>query len=200
MHDWHELEFPFRYGYGTMYFKLPGVARMVLQVPPLWDHSGSTGSSLYYEEGADLYRGGSVDQVEARMAPFRRTGADPTRQLAKRRGLSYGSGDRGKPGWTVREEAVADYTFDGKTLRNRSGQKIGEIDRTTVRAWNSARFGEIDRKNIRDVHGKKVAEFDGKTVKDDLGNKIGTLREIQDTIEGEGGISLVALWYFFVRK
>jgi D-alanyl-D-alanine carboxypeptidase len=70
MHDWHRLEFPFRYGYGTMYFKLPGVARMVMQVPPMWGHSGSTGSFLYYDEGADLYMGGSVDQVEARMAPF----------------------------------------------------------------------------------------------------------------------------------
>jgi hypothetical protein len=100
----------------------------------------------------------------------------------------------------MEEEAMADYTFDGKILRNRSGQKMGEIDRTTVRAWNSARLGEIDRKNIRDAHGKKVAEFDGKTVKDDLGNKIGTLREIQNTVDGEGGISLVAVWYFFVRK
>jgi hypothetical protein len=95
---------------------------------------------------------------------------------------------------------MAEYTFDGKILRNHSGQKMGEIDRTTVRAWNSARLGEIDRKNIRDAHGKKVAEFDGKTVKDDLGNRIGTLRGIQEAIDGEGGISLVAVWYFFVRK
>ena len=95
---------------------------------------------------------------------------------------------------------MADYSFDGKSLRDRSGRKMGEIDRTTVRAWNGARFGEIDRKNIRDAHGKKVAEFDGKNVKDDMGNKIAGIGDIQRAVEGEGGISLVALWYFFVRK
>ena len=95
---------------------------------------------------------------------------------------------------------MADYNFDGKRLRNRSGQKMGEIDRTSVRAWNGARLGEIDRQNIRDARGKKVAEFDGKNVKDDMGNKITTIQEIQKTIEGEVGISLVAMWYFFVKK
>jgi hypothetical protein len=95
---------------------------------------------------------------------------------------------------------VAEYSFDGRWLRNQSGQKLGEIDRASVRAWNGARLGEVDRKNIRDAHGKKVAEFDGKSVKDDLGNKMTTLQEIQERIDGERGISLVALWYFFVKK
>lgn len=98
------------------------------------------------------------------------------------------------------DKAMADYDFDGKTLRNRSGQKMGEIDRASVRAWNGARLGEIDRKNIRDSRGKKVAEFDGKVVKDDLGNKLATIQEIQNTISGEGGINLAAMWYFFVKK
>lgn len=95
---------------------------------------------------------------------------------------------------------MADYTFDGKTLRNRTGQKTGEVDRGDIRAWNGARFGEIDRKNIRDAHAKKVAEFDGKVLKDDRGKKIATLQEIQSAVDGEGGIELAALWYFFVRK
>jgi hypothetical protein len=107
-------------------------------------------------------------------------------------------------GWypSVRKENVmADFSFDGKKLRNtRTGQKVGEIDRTRVRAWNAAGFGEIDGKNIRDAHGKKVAEFDGKIVKDDRGKRLATIQEIQAAVEGEAGIELVALWYFFVRK
>jgi len=96
---------------------------------------------------------------------------------------------------------MADFTFEGGKLRNnRTGQKVGEIDRTHIRAWNGARFGEIDRKNIRDAHGKKVAEFDGKVVKDDLGKKLATIQEIQKVVEGGSGIELAALWYFFVRK
>jgi hypothetical protein len=55
-------------------------------------------------------------------------------------------------------------------------------------------------KNIRDAHGKKVAEFDGKNIKDDMGNKINTIQEIQNAIEDEGGIFLVAMWYFFIKK
>jgi len=54
--------------------------------------------------------------------------------------------------------------------------------------------------SIRDAYGNKVAEFDGKNVKDDMGNKIGSLQEIQDTVEGEGGVPLVAVWHFLIRK
>lgn len=95
---------------------------------------------------------------------------------------------------------MADFSFDGKVLRNSSGQKMGEIDRTSIRAWNSALLGQIDRRNIRDSRGKKVAEFDGKTLKDDLGNKLISLKEIQEIVDGEGGINLAALWYFFIKK
>jgi hypothetical protein len=96
---------------------------------------------------------------------------------------------------------MADFTFDGQKLRNnRTGQKVGEIDRAVIRAWNTARFGEIDRKTIRDAHGKKVAEFDGKVLKDDLGKKLATIQEMQKAVEGDAGIELAALWYFFVRK
>ena len=95
---------------------------------------------------------------------------------------------------------MAEYTFDGRWMRKSSGQKVGEIDRSNVRAWNGARFGEIDRKNIRDAHNKVVAVFDGKVVKDDLGKKLATIEEIRKIVEGDVGIEVVALWYFFIRK
>jgi hypothetical protein len=95
---------------------------------------------------------------------------------------------------------MADFTFNGKILKNRTGQKMGEIDRTFIRAWNSSKLGEIDRKSIRNAQSKKVAEFDGKLVKDDLGNQLATIQDIQKLIEGPVGMQLVAMWYFFVRK
>ncbi len=95
---------------------------------------------------------------------------------------------------------MADFTFDGKILKNRIGQKVGEIDRSFVRAWNSSKIGEIDRKNLRNAQSKKVAEFDGKVVKDDLGNKLAAIQDIQKLIDGPVGMQLVAMWYFFVRK
>ncbi|WP_143305755.1 hypothetical protein [Marispirochaeta aestuarii] len=95
---------------------------------------------------------------------------------------------------------MAEYTFDGTTLRDGKGTKMGEIDRSYIRGWNAALLGQLDRKNIRDPRGKKLLEFDGKTVKDDLGKKVTTIKEIQELIDGEADISLVAAWYFLIKK
>jgi D-alanyl-D-alanine carboxypeptidase len=71
MHTWHTLRFPLQYGYGTMYFKLPPLATMVTNMRPLWGHSGSTGSFLYYSSDLNLYMAGTIDQVESPSKPFR---------------------------------------------------------------------------------------------------------------------------------
>lgn len=70
MHDWHRLRFPLQYGYGTMYFELPGPIRTVMGFPPLWGHSGSTGSFLYYAEDLDLYMAGTINQTASQSKSF----------------------------------------------------------------------------------------------------------------------------------
>jgi D-alanyl-D-alanine carboxypeptidase len=70
MHNWHKLHFSLQYGYGTMYFKLPRLATMVTNMRPLWGHSGSTGSFLYYADDLNLYIAGTIDQVESPSKPF----------------------------------------------------------------------------------------------------------------------------------
>ena len=60
-------------------------------------------------------------------------------------------------------------------------------------------FGQVEKKNLRNSHGKKVAEFDDKEIKDDKGKKIIAIKDVQNVIEGEAGINLAALWYFFVK-
>lgn len=67
MHNWHALEFPIKYGYGTMCFELPPSQN----IPPLWGHSGSTGSFLYYSEDWNMYIAGTINQVQAKSTPFR---------------------------------------------------------------------------------------------------------------------------------
>ncbi len=95
---------------------------------------------------------------------------------------------------------MADYSFDGKRLvKKSSGQKLAEIDRDNIRSYNGAIFGQIQGKNLRDNHGKKVAEFDGKDVKDDKGKKVKSIKDIQAIIEGDPGINMAAMWYFFVK-
>ena len=70
MHDWRKWRFPLEYGLGTMYFSFPQPMRSLMRMPPLWGHSGSTGSFLYYCEDADLYLAGTLDRVDAQVAPF----------------------------------------------------------------------------------------------------------------------------------
>ncbi|MBN1439718.1 MAG: beta-lactamase family protein [Anaerolineales bacterium] len=69
MHDWRPLRnLPFKYGFGTMYLEMSSV--MGLNAPPVWGHSGSNGSFLYYSEELDLYVAGTINQTEDRMTPF----------------------------------------------------------------------------------------------------------------------------------
>ncbi len=95
---------------------------------------------------------------------------------------------------------MAEYLFDGKKLRKRSGQKEGELVGNTVSAWNGTQVGRIDGKTMLDPQGKRVAEFDGKSVRDEAGKKLATIEDIKKIVEGEAGIALAAMWYFFVWK
>ncbi|MGA2639445.1 MAG: serine hydrolase domain-containing protein [Spirochaetia bacterium] len=70
MHGWRKWHFPLDYGYGTMRFRLPRVVSAIMKVGPLWGHSGSTGSFLYYSEDLDLYMAGTIDQTESQSKPF----------------------------------------------------------------------------------------------------------------------------------
>jgi D-alanyl-D-alanine carboxypeptidase len=70
MHDWRKWHFPMKYGLGTMLFSFPSPMRSLLKMPPLWGHSGSTGSFLYYCESDNLYLAGTIDQADSRVKPF----------------------------------------------------------------------------------------------------------------------------------
>jgi D-alanyl-D-alanine carboxypeptidase len=70
MHGWRKWHFPLDYGYGTMRFRLPRGLASILKVRPLWGHSGSSGSFLYYSEDLDLYMAGTINQTESQSKPF----------------------------------------------------------------------------------------------------------------------------------
>jgi D-alanyl-D-alanine carboxypeptidase len=70
MHDWRKWRFPLEYGLGTMLFSFPQPTRSLMRLPPLWGHSGSTGSFLYYCADADLYLAGTIDQADSQVKPF----------------------------------------------------------------------------------------------------------------------------------
>lgn len=65
MHHWNPIKNtgPFQYGFGTMQFKVPSVISRTLDYLPVWGHTGSTGSFLYYSPGKDLYVAGTINQT-----------------------------------------------------------------------------------------------------------------------------------------
>jgi D-alanyl-D-alanine carboxypeptidase len=65
MHDWKELEFPIRYGFGTMSMKLPRIFSPFSPVPEVVGHFGSTGTCLFFCEERDLYLVAATNQVES---------------------------------------------------------------------------------------------------------------------------------------
>jgi CubicO group peptidase (beta-lactamase class C family) len=65
MHDWNNLEFPIRYGFGTMSMKLPRIFSPFSPIPEVIGHFGSTGTCLFYCEERDLYLVAATNQVES---------------------------------------------------------------------------------------------------------------------------------------
>ena len=98
-----------------------------------------------------------------------------------------------------KERKMSDYKLDGDYLKDRRGIKIGRIDGKHIRDGKGSMVGRIDGKHIRDSHGIKIADFDGIDIRDKRGVKIGTIDDVHKSINGVGGISLVALWILFVR-
>ena len=73
MHQWKALSnpgMPFQYGYGTMEFVVPLFINRFAKVPPIWGHTGSIGSFLYYAPDLDLYMAGTIDQENNKMTPI----------------------------------------------------------------------------------------------------------------------------------
>ena len=74
MHNWRPIQFPLKYGFGTMYFKLSRLMSPFSYMPGIWGHSGSTGSFLFYCEELDLYMVGSINQAKSPGNPFQMMG------------------------------------------------------------------------------------------------------------------------------
>ena len=53
-----------------MLFSFPHPMRSLMRMPPLWGHSGSSGSFLFYCDDADLYLAGTLDQTDSDIKPF----------------------------------------------------------------------------------------------------------------------------------
>jgi hypothetical protein len=71
MQRWKKIFFPFQYGLGVMWFKLPRILSPFSATPELIGHSGSTSAFLFYSPADRLYIGGTLNQIENQGRPFR---------------------------------------------------------------------------------------------------------------------------------
>ncbi|MBX3417551.1 MAG: hypothetical protein KF851_08120 [Pirellulaceae bacterium] len=94
---------------------------------------------------------------------------------------------------------MPNYKLEGNYLRHRSGNLVAEVDAKLIRDSSGNRIGEIDGDYIRDSRGNRVADFDGSYIRDGSGNRIGEMRDVQQDIDGIGGMTLIALWVLCVR-
>ncbi len=60
-------------------------------------------------------------------------------------------------------------------------------------------MGKISGDRIYDKASRILGKFDGRTLKDKGNRKLADRRDIEKDIDGHGGVTLAALWLFFVR-
>ena len=65
MHNWKDIGFPLKYGFGTMHIDMPRFMTMFRKVPNLTGHLGSIGAFLFYAEDLDLYLTGAINQANS---------------------------------------------------------------------------------------------------------------------------------------
>ncbi len=93
---------------------------------------------------------------------------------------------------------MANYQFDGRVLKER-GRKVGELRGDIIYDQRSRRLGRIDGDIIRDARNFRVARFDGRIIRDSGNRQIARIDDVTRAVDGIGGVSLVAMWFFFVR-
>jgi hypothetical protein len=94
---------------------------------------------------------------------------------------------------------MAAYTFDGKCLKSRFGNRIGEIHGKTIKDANSNKVGEIEGNIIKDAQYNKIAEVDNGEIKDANYNKIWTTKGVLQIIDGPDELLSAALWVLLLR-
>jgi predicted amino acid racemase len=93
------------------------------------------------------------------------------------------------------------FKFDGKYLKE-GGRTIANVSGDRIRkGTGSSTVCNISGNKIRMGTGSSVlCNVSGDDIREGSGSsRIARMRDIRDQIDGPGGITLVALWYCFLR-
>ena len=94
---------------------------------------------------------------------------------------------------------MAQFKFDGLRLRQGS-TTVANVRRTEIcRGTGSTTIVNVKGNDIRQGSGSRVlATVSGSSIRVQ-GSTVGTMRDVDEAIDGPGGIIKVALWVAFVR-
>ena len=93
------------------------------------------------------------------------------------------------------------YKFDGKYLKH-NGKTIANVSGDKIREGIGSKVvANIRDDKVREKIGSKVLiNLRGTDVRLGSGSsKIAAMKDIEKAIDGNGGVTLAALWYCFVR-
>lgn len=97
---------------------------------------------------------------------------------------------------------MAQYKFDGKNLKRGGGTTIGSVHGKYIRKGGGGSIiASVHGNNIRQGSGGSViASVHGDNVRQGSGGSvIAKMSDVRNAIDGPGGVTLVALWYCFIR-
>jgi hypothetical protein len=98
------------------------------------------------------------------------------------------------------EETMAGFKMRGTELLDGHSHKIATVRGNDILDEHSHKVATVRANDILDEHNHKVATVRGDDILDEHNHKISTLRDVKKTIDGAmGGVTVVALWLFFVR-
>lgn len=95
---------------------------------------------------------------------------------------------------------MAKFKMNGNALYSPSNHKVATIKAYGIYDDHNGKVASVKGDNIYNKQNQRVAKLSGSDIRDAQNRKIGTMKDVQNAIDGVlGGVTAVALWLFFVR-
>jgi hypothetical protein len=86
-----------------------------------------------------------------------------------------------------------------RSYKTRNYRTVARVDGHNIQDDKYAVVARIEGNKILDASYRPVALIEGDKILDASYRSIATMSDVRRAIEGPGGVTLAALWYFFVR-
>jgi hypothetical protein len=102
--------------------------------------------------------------------------------------------------WSPGGDTMTDFKMKGSELFDSHNHKVATLRGNDVLDEHSHKVATIRGSDILDEHNHKFASVKGSDILDEHNHKFASVNDVKKVIDGAmGGVSVVALWLFFVR-